>query len=271
MKATIYLKSILFSLSTLLVIPIGGWAQNMVEHTHTNNRSIILRDHIDESASAYNEHIADLFLKLSSLEKKFWENKQEKNLTTFTGKELPGGEVTTTSFHLFSKDEYLLQESLIVLSEGAIQIDGDIAGVPISNSNADGQDLILKSYTSIIINGDIRLSNGGNGQLTGRNLLTPGNVSSEQVLLATTNDVKNSLNKAVRLELTNGGAGGDLYLEAPCIVLNGKMIPGNGGKGIKGGNGGDGGSLVIVYENNVAHKDKVLTGGNGGKRWQWRW
>jgi hypothetical protein len=158
----------------------------------------------------------------------------------------------------------ILEEDYAVYSQGDVRIDGNIHGKSILHSNAPGQNLIICAAGTIEINGNIELSDGGNGYLPENNF-TVQTASSRgvwaQIGLSTmgfsiTNQVAQSI---------NGGRGGSLFLQAPRIIINGRVAVGGGGNGIAGGQGGDGGSVVFLYEQfQSGAKASRFVAGNGG-------
>lgn len=165
-----------------------------------------------------------------------------------------------SSYHLPSDQTLILQEDLFLYCKGDVRIDGKIRGQKIENSNADGQNLSIRAEGDIIINGDIWLSDGGDGQMV------PVTTTPHAPLLIS-NVLGSRLytGKTFKLDICNGGKGGSLFLEGRRIIIRGEIRVGNGGAGIAGGRGGDGGnfllfSLEVISKNSF----KAGHGGNGG-------
>lgn len=163
----------------------------------------------------------------------------------------------TSSYHLTADQTLLLQEDLSLYSKGDVRIDGDILGQKIKNSNADGQNLSIHADGDIIINGNIWLSDGGEGQMVP---LTPALASP--LLISNALVSKMYSGKKFHLEMRDGGKGGGLILEGRRIIIRGKIRVGNGGNGVAGGNGGDGGKFLL--ESQLLLSSYYLKAGNGG-------
>ena len=258
-------NSIYFKL--LLVFGASFFAFNYFILAQTSQQDLnptktILEDHIDQSTESYQFQIHSILESLAKLEKEANSTSPEL-LPVYQKDQLPQGSLITSSFHLTSK-KAVLNESLTVWSKGVIQIDADIEGLPIKGNNQNGQDLILKSNTAIVINGDIRLSDGGDG-IAPLHSLVVRNQSTTSPHLSVSNSITTAFPGIVNSARINGGNGGTLFLQAPSIILNGKMVAGNGGDGVAGGEGGDGGSMLILSKYKLHSKYAAIASGNGGK------
>jgi len=163
-----------------------------------------------------------------------------------------------SSFHLPADQTLILQEDLFLYCKGDVIIDGKIRGQKIENSNADGQNLSIRAEGDIIINGNIWLSDGGDGQMVPL-------ASKPYAPLLISNVLSSRLytGKTIKLETCDGGKGGSLVLEGRRIIIRGEIRVGNGGAGIAGGNGGNGGHFFLRA--NQLTSRQPLNAGNGSK------
>lgn len=161
-------------------------------------------------------------------------------------------------------ENLILEEDYAVYSAGDVRIDGNIFGKSSRQSNASGQNLIICAAGTIEINGNIQLSDGGDGHFSEKNFVAQiaplrghlAQIGATTMGLSIPNQIVQSL---------NGGRGGSLFLQAPRIVINGQVKVGKGGNGIAGGQGGDGGSMIFLYEQfQAGAKARHLIAGNGG-------
>ncbi len=158
----------------------------------------------------------------------------------------------------------VLEEDYTVYSEGDVQIDGNILGKSILQSNAPGQNLIICAAGTIEINGNIQLSDGGDGYLPENNFTlqtSPSRGAWAQIGLSTMGlSITNQITQNI-----NGGRGGSIFLQARRIVINGQVAVGAGGNGIASGQGGAGGSMIFLYEQfQAGAKTRRFVAGNGG-------
>ncbi|WP_373549939.1 hypothetical protein [Haliscomenobacter sp.] len=161
-------------------------------------------------------------------------------------------------------ENLILEEDFAIYSAGDVRIDGNIHGKSILHSNAPGQNLIICAAGTIEINGNIQLSNGGNGYLPENNS-TVQTTSSRGVWAQIGVSTMGFTISNQAAQSINGGRGGSIFLQAPRIVINGRVAVGAGGNGIAGGQGGDGGSVVFLYEQfQAGAKDRRFLAGNGG-------
>lgn len=170
-----------------------------------------------------------------------------------------------SAYHLASDQTLILQEDLFLYCKGDVRIDGKIRGQKIENSNADGQNLSIRAEGDIIINGDIWLSDGGDGQMV------PVTTTPHAPLLIS-NVLGSRLytGKTFKLDICNGGKGGSLILEGRRIIIRGKIRVGNGGNGVASGNGGDGGDFFLESQRLLGNSSLLAgNGGNGGEGTSW--
>ena len=167
----------------------------------------------------------------------------------------------------------VLDQDLQIFSRGDVSIDGDIIGKAISQSNASGQNLIICAEGTIVLNGNIQLSNGGNGQLRWPQPFSKleynhnswSTIGSAALSLYPQLLRQHHASHNLELQLT-GGAGGSLLLQAKRIVINGQIKVGNGGNGTAGASGGRGGDLIVLFEQlNLGHKSPTFDAGDGGQ------
>ena len=206
-----------------------------------------------------NRKVKDIFNDIKSLEQSNWTRNALPSASDF---------ICTTQFTLPKDENRLLENDLFVLSENDVQINGNIIGKAIAD-NHSGQNLVVLSFGTIVVNGDIELSNGGNGiQKWSDDVLSTQSFTS-------TPSVGNSVSMPKIPILSSnflGGDGGSLVMIAKRIIINGNVKIGHGGNGYNGSNGGDGGSFFLISQTptySLTHQLDISSGdggegGNGG-------
>lgn len=158
---------------------------------------------------------------------------------TLTSDTVINGTLSVSSFHVSEETVALVDQDLVVSSQGDIIIDGSIIGIEgnltstlsqaLSNQT-DAASITLTTPGKIIINGTIQAANGIDGQ-----------------------------------------NGGNIFLNAKEIVLNNHLTAGNGGHGSGYGmDGGDGGSIfidgtLVTPDNETPVNVQAGNGGDGSE------
>lgn len=144
---------------------------------------------------------------------------------------------------------------LVIDSEGDIVIAGTLNGLtrPASEvvTNPDGGDLTLRSATQIVISGSVIGAPGRDGRVNPATLRLLGleegaaNDAPEQIDAQLHAYLVEHGSAGIDVTIFDAGAGGDVRLIAPKIVVN-MVRGGRAGSGGPGGNGGAGGTVMTT-------------------------
>ena len=144
---------------------------------------------------------------------------------------------------------------LVIDSVGDIVIAGTLNGLarPASEvaTNPDGGDLTLRSATQIVISGSVIGAPGRDGRINPATLRLLGldegaaNYDPEQIDAQLHAYLVEHGSAGIDVTIFDAGAGGDVRLIAPKIVVN-MVRGGRAGSGGPGGNGGAGGAVMTT-------------------------
>lgn len=125
--------------------------------------------------------------------------------TSAAGNQQTSGVWSVPTWSVASGSVYTATGDLHVVSEGDVLIAGHVLGAArvAGQAQLDGIDLRISSRTRIVVEGLVRAGEGGNAFA----------------------EVSTESNCQLR-----GGAGGDVILEAPLIIVDGRVVAGNGGQ-----------------------------------------
>jgi len=124
-----------------------------------------------------------------------------------------GGTVRVSSLTIYSDAAVYATDDLTIISDGPINIQGRLVGRDGDYLNRNAGMIRLISAGEIVISGELTVGRGAQGELPGE----------------------------------SGGAGGDLHLEAPRILLGfDSVAAGDGASGGPGADGGNGGTIIVI-------------------------
>ena len=190
-----------------------------------------------------------------------------------TSKEHLAGLVIVENLDIAAADFVEFVEDTLIESAGDVVIQGVLQGRRPSqrSSGAPGADLHVRSRTRIVITGEIRGAHAADGVHSDTAMSI-----SATAFKAVDGRAADPLLYEILVESAvgigpgeafRGGAGGGILLEAPVVVIDGRVVAGSGGRGGPGGDGGHGGEVVVIADHAVTEQQDAryeLTGGGGG-------
>ncbi len=233
-------------------------AKQSLDLSNLINYLQIKEDRICSGKVPIDADVKALVTQIYNFEQKKLVAQKNQNLT-LTGQ--VSGQYVTESFSVLRGSDIFLQKDLMVLASGDVHIDGNIYGGRVVG-NANGQNLFIKTSGKIYLNGNIRLSDGGNGDAVNEVLATTNTAKQYASSLQSAHQTM----AAIKYQTLSfeGGTGGSVILIAQEIVFSGNIQAGNGGQGYQGGKGGDGGSHGLFAGSVSFVGNKTFKAGNGG-------